>query len=272
VADAWRPASSPATRWRSSRAQGGAGVAARAAARGARVFAATPMPDTRLEEWRYTDIGSDAAAGGATPSRGAAPVSGVASCRRGSRADRRGRRDASAPLVQVDASVVQRELPEELARQGVIFTQPGGGRARARRAGAKHLGTAVTPEDGKFAALNAAFWTGGTFLYVPKDVRVEVPLRLFRWITASGTALFSRTLVVAEEFAEVAAGGRAGLGRAGGGALQRRDGDLRRTRARRSPTPPLQRFGAACRTSPPTAWSRGATRRSPRCTPRSART
>src|SRR5690606_18130397 len=64
--------------------------------------------------------------------------------------------------------------------------------------------TATSEQDGKFAALNTAAWTGGTFLYVPRNVRVEVPIRSFRWLSAEGSALFGRTLIVAEENAEVA--------------------------------------------------------------------
>jgi Fe-S cluster assembly protein SufD len=68
----------------------------------------------------------------------------------------------------------------------------------------KYLGTAVTNETGKFAALNAAYWTGGVFIYVPRDVKVEVPFRAYRWVGDAGTAVFGRTLVVAEPGAEVA--------------------------------------------------------------------
>jgi Fe-S cluster assembly protein SufD len=67
----------------------------------------------------------------------------------------------------------------------------------------KHLGTAVTGEDGKFADLNASLWTGGTFLYVPKDVKVRVPVRSFRWLTTAGGSLLGRTLIVAEPFSEI---------------------------------------------------------------------
>jgi Fe-S cluster assembly protein SufD len=67
----------------------------------------------------------------------------------------------------------------------------------------RFLGTVVTPETGKFAALNAAFWTGGLFVYVPRGVKVELPLRAWRWIGDAGTAVFGRTLVVAEAGAQV---------------------------------------------------------------------
>ena len=66
------------------------------------------------------------------------------------------------------------------------------------------LGTAAVPEDGKFASLNSALWTGGLFLYVPRGVRVETPLRSYRWISEAGCSVFPRTLVVLEEGASAA--------------------------------------------------------------------
>src|SRR5690606_8421930 len=109
-----------------------------------------------------------------------------------------------ATLVQVDASVVQRELPAELSAAGVIFTSLEQAVQEHPELIQRYLATAVSEQDGKSAALNTAAWTGGTFLYVPRDVRVEVPLRSFRWISAEGSSLFGRTLIVAEANAEVA--------------------------------------------------------------------
>jgi Fe-S cluster assembly protein SufD len=167
------------------------------------LFASLPTPDTRGEEWRYTDIGSllrleeigiaeDAVAasesdfpGGLRDLIGDAGV-------------------AAARLVQVDASVVSLDLPAELARQGVIFTSMENAVREHGELVERYLGTAIGEEDGKYAALNAALWTGGTFLYVPKNVRVEMPLRSFRWIAGEGAALFGRTLIVAEELSEIA--------------------------------------------------------------------
>ena len=136
------------------------------------VFAGTPMPTTRLEEWRYTDIRKVLKLDAFTFAEERGPAADAAGLPAGlrTRLDEAG--EHSARLVQVDASVVLRELPEELAAQGVIFTSL---EAAARDHAAlvqKHFGTAITPDDGKFAALSTAFWTGGAFLYVPKDVRV----------------------------------------------------------------------------------------------------
>jgi Fe-S cluster assembly protein SufD len=168
------------------------------------VYGDTPMPTTRLEEWRYTDIKKVLRLESFSFAEERGPVTDAAGLPAGlhTRLDEAG--EHSARLVQVDASVVLRELPAELAEQGVIFTSL---EAAAREHTAlvqKHFGTAITPDDGKFAALSSAFWTGGAFLYVPKDVRVEVPMRVYRWISEGGTAALGRLLVVAEQGAQVA--------------------------------------------------------------------
>jgi Fe-S cluster assembly protein SufD len=67
----------------------------------------------------------------------------------------------------------------------------------------EHFGRRLPIDEGKFAAGTAAFWTGGVFIHVPKNVRVEVPLRAYRWIGDAGTAVFGRTLVVAEAGSQV---------------------------------------------------------------------
>ncbi|HEY0153929.1 MAG TPA: Fe-S cluster assembly protein SufD [Longimicrobium sp.] len=166
------------------------------------VFAETPMPTTEAEEWRYTDIGRmlrlDAfsfaeEAAPATVDALPAPLRAlIAEAGEGARA------------VQVDASVVLRDLPAELASQGVILMSLEAAAAEHPELVQRYLGSAVTPEEGKFAAMNNAFWSGGFFLYVPKNVRVETPVRLYRWLSAAGTAAFGRLLIVAEAGAEIA--------------------------------------------------------------------
>ncbi|HEU0054657.1 MAG TPA: Fe-S cluster assembly protein SufD [Longimicrobium sp.] len=176
--------------------------AARLASHGA--FAAAPMPSTRLEEWRYTDIAralklealSFAEERAAVTSIDALPAELAAVVRESG--------ETSARLAQVDASMVYREVPADLAAQGVIFTSLESAAREHPELVAKYLGSALTPDDGKFAAMSGAFWSGGVFVYVPKDARVEVPVRVYRAITEGGTTVFGRTLVVAEAGAEVA--------------------------------------------------------------------
>jgi Fe-S cluster assembly protein SufD len=166
-------------------------------------FAALPMPDTRPEEWRYTPIAELLTLETLRFADEAAPVAGTAELP----AELRERADevehAAGRLVQKDASVVLRELDEELRAKGVVFTSLEDAVREHPELIEKYLATESNAEVGKVSALNTAFWTGGTFLYVPKNVRVELPLRSLRWLSQAGTALFGRTLVIAEEYAEV---------------------------------------------------------------------
>jgi Fe-S cluster assembly protein SufD len=171
--------------------------ASRMAAHG--VFADTPMPTTRLEDWRYTDIKKLVRLDAFTFAEERGPASVGAGLPAGLSTLMDEATEPGARLVQIDASVVVRELPEELAAQGVIFTSLEIAAHEHAELVQKHLGTAITPDDGKFAAMNAALWTGGTFLYVPKGVQVEAPFRVYRWLSEAGTAAFGRTLVVAEQ-------------------------------------------------------------------------
>jgi Fe-S cluster assembly protein SufD len=166
-------------------------------------FAAAPMPTIREEEWRYTDLRDHLRMEGMEPAEERAPVSTTGDLPEGLRALMDDAGKSAARLVQVDGSVVYRELPEELRARGVILTSLDQAVHDHPELVQKYLGSAVSPADGKFAAQNAAFWTGGTFLYVPRDVRVELPVRAFRWLDGAGTTLVGRTLVVAGAFAEV---------------------------------------------------------------------
>jgi Fe-S cluster assembly protein SufD len=166
------------------------------------VFAETPMPTTEAEEWRYTDIGRMLSLGAFSFADEAAPAASVDALPAGIRELVNAAKGARA--VQVDASVVLRELPAELASQGVVLASLESAAGEHAELVRRHLGSAVTPADGKFAAMSNAFWSGGFFLYVPKNVRIETPVRLFRWITGAGTAAFGRLLIVAEAGAEVA--------------------------------------------------------------------
>ncbi|HYW13330.1 MAG TPA: Fe-S cluster assembly protein SufD [Longimicrobium sp.] len=167
------------------------------------VFADTPMPTTRLEDWRYTDIKKffKLDAFSFAEERGPSEADALPA---GLQAVMAEAGTSSARMVQVDASVVLHELPEELAAQGVIFSSLEAAAREHPELVQKHFGTAITPDDGKFAALNSAFWTGGAFLYVPKDVQVEAPFRVYRWISDAGTSVSGRLLVVAEQGAKVA--------------------------------------------------------------------
>jgi Fe-S cluster assembly protein SufD len=168
------------------------------------VYERTPMPTTRLEEWRYTDLSRKLALDtlrlGSTDALPDDPSTYPERLRATMAEDR----EASGHLVLIDGTVVHTDIREDLAGKGVILTS-------LRRAVTEHpdlleryLATeAVPPEEGKFAALNAALWSDGIFLHVPRGVRLENPVRVTRWISESGAAFFSRTLIVAEPTSQV---------------------------------------------------------------------
>jgi Fe-S cluster assembly protein SufD len=168
------------------------------------LFAETPTPDNRPEEWRYTPIRDLLSLGSLRLAEEHAPVSGIEALPAGLRSLIEDAGDTAARIVQVGASVIRREVPEDLVAQGVIVTSLEQAAREHPELVQQHLGSTITAEDGKYAAQNAAFWTGGTFVYVPANVRVELPIRSFRWIDREGDAAFGRTLIVAGEFAEVA--------------------------------------------------------------------
>lgn len=167
------------------------------------LFAEAPMPTTEPEEWRYTAIADMLKLEPLRFAEEAKPVSNVAELPTALRAIVAGTGESAARMAQVDASVVLREIGDELQSQGVVFTSLDQAARDHADLLERYLGTAVTADLSKFAALNSAFWSGGTLLYVPAGVKVDLPLRMFRWISEAGTAAFGRTLVIAAEGAEV---------------------------------------------------------------------
>jgi len=166
-------------------------------------FAEAPMPSVRSEDWRYTDIGSVLKLEALALAEEVRPAATVQELPEALLATVAESRTVAGRLVQRDGSVALRELPEDLRAQGVVFTSLESAVREHPELVQKYLGTAVTPEDGKFAAMNAAFWTGGLFLYVPRNVRVQAPFRSYRWISEAGSSVFPRILVVAEAGAEL---------------------------------------------------------------------
>ena len=101
--------------------------------------------------------------------------------------------------AQYDSEVVYHSIRGELARQGVIFTDPETAVREHPDIVRRYFGTVVPINDNKFAALNSAVWSGGSFVHVPAGVRVEVPLQAYFRINARSFGQFERTLIVAEE-------------------------------------------------------------------------
>jgi Fe-S cluster assembly protein SufB len=105
--------------------------------------------------------------------------------------------------AQYDSEVVYHSVREELSKIGVVFMGTDQALKEYPDIFKKHFGTIVPPEDNKFAALNSAVWSGGSFVYVPKGVEVPLPLQAYFRINGENTGQFERTLIVVEEGAKV---------------------------------------------------------------------
>src|SRR5579862_6860343 len=100
--------------------------------------------------------------------------------------------------AQYDSEVVYHNIREDLAKQGVIFVDTDSGLREYPDIFREYFGTVIPPNDNKLAALNSAVWSGGSFVYVPAGVRVEIPLQAYFRINAQNMGQFERTLIIAE--------------------------------------------------------------------------
>ena len=105
--------------------------------------------------------------------------------------------------AQFESEVVYGSLQEDLAKKGVIFTDTDTAVREHSDLLREYFGTVIPPTDNKFAALNSAVWSGGSFIYVPKGVKIEFPLQAYFRINAESMGQFERTLIIVDEGAHV---------------------------------------------------------------------
>lgn len=105
--------------------------------------------------------------------------------------------------AQYESEVVYKSIQKTLSKKGVIFTDMESGLRLYPDIVKKYFGKLVTPGDNKFAALNSAVWSGGSFVYIPKNVKVELPLQAYFRINAANMGQFERTLIIADEGSSV---------------------------------------------------------------------
>ena len=105
--------------------------------------------------------------------------------------------------AQYDSEVVYHSLKEDLQQLGVIFSSPDQALQEHPDLVREYFGTIIPPEDNKFAALNTAVWSGGSFIYVPPGVTVDVPLQAYFRINSEEMGQFERTLIIVGEGAQV---------------------------------------------------------------------
>lgn len=168
------------------------------------VYERTPLPTTHHEQWRYTDLKRRLALDSLRlPASGARPTDRSQWPARLLEAVSDDQ-DASGHLVMMDGVVLQAMVCAEFAAQGVVLESLREALSTHEHLLREHLATeAVPPEEGKFPALNAALWSDGVLLYVPKEVHLAQPIRVTQWVSDAGSAFFTRTLIVAERFSRV---------------------------------------------------------------------
>ncbi|HXV50991.1 MAG TPA: Fe-S cluster assembly protein SufB [Nitrosopumilaceae archaeon] len=104
--------------------------------------------------------------------------------------------------AQYESEVVYHNLREDLQKKGVIFLDTDTALREQPEIFKKYFGKIIPPEDNKFAALNSAVWSGGSFIYIPPGVKVDMPLQAYFRINAENIGQFERTLIVVDEGAE----------------------------------------------------------------------
>jgi len=100
--------------------------------------------------------------------------------------------------AQYESEAVYHKVREDLEKLGVIFTDMDTALREYPDIVKEYFATVVPPSDNKFASLNSAVWSGGSFVYVPENVRVEIPLQAYFRINAKNMGQFERTLIIAE--------------------------------------------------------------------------
>jgi Fe-S cluster assembly protein SufD len=164
-------------------------------------FEAMPLPSQETEEWRYTDV-SDLvfdhvphSAGGTAETLDDVPeeileAAGVVG-------------DRAGLQIQRNGDVMIAHLEKDLIDKGVLFGDLDEAASEHRDLVEPNLHSVVPIDRTKFTALHGAFRTGGTFLYVPPDVQVELPIQTLTYLDADGGAVFPHTLLIADRGSEV---------------------------------------------------------------------
>ncbi len=105
--------------------------------------------------------------------------------------------------AQYDSEVVYHNLKKQWEDKGVLFLSPEEAVQKHPDLVKEYFGTVIPPSDNKFAALNSAVWSGGSFIYVPKGVKVDIPLQAYFRINAKNMGQFERTMIIVDEDAFV---------------------------------------------------------------------
>ena len=105
--------------------------------------------------------------------------------------------------AQYESEMVYHKIQEHLEEQGVIFLSIEDGLREHPELFREYFSTIIPIEDNKFAALNSAVWSGGSFIYIPKGIKVDLPLQAYFRLNVANIGQFERTLIIADEGAQV---------------------------------------------------------------------
>jgi Fe-S cluster assembly protein SufB len=105
--------------------------------------------------------------------------------------------------AQYESEVVYHKLQEDLTKKGVLFLDMDSGLREHEEIVKQYFGTIIPSNDNKFAALNTAVWSGGSFIYVPPGVHIELPLQAYFRINAENMGQFERTMIIVDQGAYV---------------------------------------------------------------------
>jgi Fe-S cluster assembly protein SufB len=105
--------------------------------------------------------------------------------------------------AQYESENVYHRIRDDLAKKGVVFAGPEEGLRDYPDIFKKYFATVIPPEDNKFSALNSAVWSGGSFVYIPPGVEVDMPLQAYFRINAANIGQFERTLIIADKGSKV---------------------------------------------------------------------
>ena len=105
--------------------------------------------------------------------------------------------------AQYESEMVYHNMKEQFDKMGIVFTDTDTALKKYPELFKKYFGKLVKPTDNKFAALNCAVWSGGSFIYVPKGVKVPTPIQAYFRLNAENSGQFERTLIIVDEGASL---------------------------------------------------------------------
>src|SRR5512139_3366596 len=105
--------------------------------------------------------------------------------------------------AQYESEMVYHKVQDHLEKQGVIFLSIEDGLRQHPELFREYFGTVIPIEDNKFAALNSAVWSGGSFIYIPKGLKVDLPLQAYFRLNVANIGQFERTMIIADEGSQI---------------------------------------------------------------------